>query len=94
MRLGDRVVMKNGAGPRSTHGKEGEGPGIISVDTLVVRETHTRINVLWQDGTREVLDSTATVPYLNPDEYDCWSVPYHLQKFWGSIVDNKHMQAG
>lgn len=72
MRVGDRVVLKDGTGPRSTHGREGEGPGIIPVDTLVVKETNTRVNVLWQDGTREALDAKDTVPYLNPDEYDCW----------------------
>lgn len=72
MRVGDRVISKDGTGPRSTHGREGEGPGIISVDTLVVKETRTRVNVLWQDGTRETLDAKDTVPYLNPDEYDCW----------------------
>ncbi len=77
VRVGDRVVLKNEVGPSSTHGKEGEGPGIISVDTLVVKETRTRVSVLWQDGTREIVDSKDTVPYLNPDEYDCWLVPYH-----------------
>ena len=77
MRVGDRVVLKNGVGPNSTHGKEGEGPGIISVDTLVVKETRTRVGILWQDGTRETMDSKDTVPYLNPDEYDCWLVNHH-----------------
>lgn len=32
------------------------------------------VNVLWQDGTREVIDCKETVPYVNPDEYDCWYV--------------------
>lgn len=72
MRVGDRVVLKDGSGPVSTHGREGEGPGILTVNTLVVRETRTTVNVLWQDGTRETLDAKDTIPYLNPDEYDCW----------------------
>ncbi|KAI0094796.1 hypothetical protein BDY19DRAFT_914675 [Irpex rosettiformis] len=83
MRVGDRVVLKNEVGPRSTHGREGEVPGIIPVDTLVVRETHTRINVLWQDGVRETLDSKDTVPYLNPDEYDCWPGDHVIWKSEG-----------
>ncbi|KAI0695133.1 hypothetical protein BC835DRAFT_980174 [Cytidiella melzeri] len=87
MRVGDRVVLKNGEGPRSTHGKDGEGPGIISVDTLVVKETHTRVNVLWQDGTREILDAKDTVPYLNPDEYDCWPGDHVI---WKSEGQRRH----
>ena len=74
MRVGDRVVLKRAEGPISTHGREGEGPGILTVKTLVVRETRTTVNVLWQDGTRETLDAKDTIPYLNPDEYDCWYV--------------------
>lgn len=73
IRVGDRVVLKDPTtGPISTHGKEGEGPGILTVRTLVVKETRTSVNVLWQDGTRGTLDAKETIPYLNPDEYDCW----------------------
>ena len=73
MRVGDRVTLKNADGcPVSTHGRENDGPGIFTVRTLVVKETRTTVNVLWQDGTREALDAKETVPYLNPDEYDCW----------------------
>ena len=73
MRVGDRVALKNAEeGPVSTHGREGEGPGILTVRTLVVKETRTTVNVLWQDGIRETLDAKDTIPYLNPDEYDCW----------------------
>lgn len=76
LRVGDRVVLKDQEGvPVSTHGREGEPPGVIPVKTLLVKETRTRVNVLWQDGTRETLDASDTVPYLNPDEYDCWYVP-------------------
>ena len=37
-------------------------------------QTKTTVDVLWQDGTRETIDVKQTVPYLNPDEYDCWCV--------------------
>lgn len=73
MRVGDRVLLKDSkASPVSTHGREGEGPGTLTVRTLVVKETRTTVNVLWQDGTRETLNAKETIPYLNPDEYDCW----------------------
>ena len=58
--------------PVTTHGKEGVQQGPVEVRTLVVRQTRSTVNVLWQDGTKERLDSRETVPYLNPDEYDCW----------------------
>lgn len=74
MRVGDRVVLKgdNSNVPVTRHGKESLPQGIVEVRTLVVQETHTTVNVLWQDGTTETLDARETVPYLNPDEYDCW----------------------
>lgn len=73
MRVGDRVLLKNQDDvPVTTHGKEGVQQGPVEVRTLVVRQTRSTVNVLWQDGTKERLDSRETVPYLNPDEYDCW----------------------
>jgi ubiquitin-conjugating enzyme E2 O len=44
----------------------------MTIKTLCVRETKTIVNVLWQDGSQESLPSTELIPYLNPDEYDCW----------------------
>ncbi|THH34055.1 hypothetical protein EUX98_g169 [Antrodiella citrinella] len=73
MRVGDRVLLKNAAEmPVSVHGKEGAQHGLIEVRTLALKRTRTLVNVLWQDGKRECLDARDTVPYLNPDEYDCW----------------------
>lgn len=74
LRVGDRVIAKDSTDvPTTLHGKEGEPPqGTLLVRTLVVSETHTMVNVIWQDGIRECLDARNTVPYLNPDEYDCW----------------------
>lgn len=54
---------------------------MLEVRTFVVQETRTTIAVLWQDGTRETLNATETIPYLNPDEYDCWYVQW---KSWKS----------
>ncbi|KAK7694784.1 hypothetical protein QCA50_001972 [Cerrena zonata] len=73
MRVGDRVLLKKREdGPSTVHGREGDSSGTVTVHDLVVTETHTMVNVLWQDGTREVIDCKETVPYVNPDEYDCW----------------------
>lgn len=74
LRAGDRVVLKdflleNLVAPISTHGEEGDA---ITVKKQTVKETRTSVNVLWQNGTQEVLRSTELIPYLNPDEYDCW----------------------
>lgn len=73
MRVGDRVSLKDKAElPTTTHGVEGEGAGVVTVDTFAVTETETTLDVLWQDGVRERIRSTEVKPYLNPDEYDCW----------------------
>ncbi|KAL1940019.1 hypothetical protein VTO73DRAFT_9354 [Trametes versicolor] len=79
MRVGDRVRLKNSRdGPVTRHGRPADGG--IEVDTLVVQETRTSVDVLWQDGTRETMDVKQTVPYLNPDEYDCWPGDHVLWK--------------
>ncbi|KAF8078774.1 hypothetical protein FPV67DRAFT_1466416 [Lyophyllum atratum] len=71
MRVGDRVRLKDITGtPFTTHGLEdGE---VIQVRVFIVAETQTTLDVLWQDGTQETVRSTEVIPYLNPDEYDCW----------------------
>ncbi|KAF5385291.1 hypothetical protein D9615_001389 [Tricholomella constricta] len=71
MRLGDRVRLKDSSGAPSTkHGQEGDET--IQIQVYVVAETETTLDVLWQDGTQETIRSTKVIPYLNPDEYDCW----------------------
>jgi ubiquitin-conjugating enzyme E2 O len=73
MRVGDKVILKNTASlPSTRHGKEGEPYGIIEVRVYVVRETQTTVDVLWQDGSTETMLTAKLIPYLNPDEYDCW----------------------
>jgi ubiquitin-conjugating enzyme E2 O len=73
MRVGDRVRLKDTTGiPTTRHSQEGDGSDVISVETLLVTETETTLDILWQDGLHETLKSTEVIPYLNPDEYDCW----------------------
>ena len=75
MRVGFKVYLKDDAGvPVTRHGQDGEPAGSVEVNALMVKETRTTVNVLWQDGTQETLPSTELIPYLNPDEYDCWYV--------------------
>ena len=73
MRVGDKVILKDITNlPSTRHGKEGEPYGVIEVRVYVVRETQTTVEVLWQDGSTEAMPTTKLIPYLNPDEYDCW----------------------
>ncbi|KAJ7042399.1 hypothetical protein C8F04DRAFT_1207920 [Mycena alexandri] len=65
MRVGDRVTFKD----------EDEVPGTTHGPSPVT-ETLTWLEVLWQDGTKETVRSTELIPYLNPDEYDCWPGDY------------------
>lgn len=75
MRVGDRVRLKDVGGlPSTRHSQEGDNSDVITVQTFIVTETKTTLDVLWQDGVQETLRSTEVIPYLNPDEYDCWSV--------------------
>lgn len=71
--MGDRVHLKHSDGlPNTRHGQEGSVDGVIDVQSFLVNETETTIEVLWQDGVQELLKATDVIPYLNPDEYDCW----------------------
>ncbi|KAF8203179.1 hypothetical protein BJ912DRAFT_943109 [Pholiota molesta] len=73
MRVGDRVHLKDSTGlPYTEHGKPEDPTGVLRVQTFLVTETVTELDVLWQDGTRESVKATSVIPYLNPDEYDCW----------------------
>ncbi|KAJ7092567.1 hypothetical protein C8R44DRAFT_816023 [Mycena epipterygia] len=75
MRVGDRVTFKDESRvPGTTHGLDG-GSKVV-VKTFTVTETQTFLDVLWQDGTKETVRSTELIPYLNPDEYDCWPGDY------------------
>ncbi|KAJ6621581.1 hypothetical protein B0H10DRAFT_2016484 [Mycena sp. CBHHK59/15] len=75
MRVGDRVTLRDDYKlPGTTHGLESEAQ--VVVKTFTVIETQTFLDVLWQDDTKETLRSTELIPYLNPDEYDCWPGDY------------------
>ncbi|KAN0135671.1 ubiquitin-conjugating enzyme3 like-protein [Lactarius tabidus] len=81
MRVGDKVILKDATNlPSTRHGKEGEPYGVIEVRVYVVRETQTTVDVLWQDGSTEAMLTTKLIPYLNPDEYDCWPGDHVLWK--------------
>lgn len=78
MRVGDKVLLKNWVNePITRHGKPSDPGGDIEVRAYVAKETRTRVTVLWQDGSSELLDAKDLIPYLNPDEYDCWwAIPH------------------
>lgn len=57
--------------PITQHGQDSQ-QGIFYVQIFRTKETETTVEVLWQDGSRETLRTTDLIPYLNPDEYDCW----------------------
>ncbi|KAG8981697.1 hypothetical protein FRB93_008397, partial [Tulasnella sp. JGI-2019a] len=87
LRVSDRVRFKNASvaamhGIKTTrHGKSTVSPGVVEVDTLIVRETQTVARVLWQDATiSDGVPATELLPYTNPDEYDCWPGDYVLWK--------------
>lgn len=56
------------------HGRFEKSEETITVETFTVEETQTSVEILWQDGSRETSPSVLLIPYLNPDEYDCWCV--------------------
>jgi ubiquitin-conjugating enzyme E2 O len=73
LRVGDRIFLKDAKGlPTTTHGQVGDATGVLNVQTFLVSQTSTELDVLWQDGSKETLRATEVIPYLNPDEYDCW----------------------
>ncbi|KZP16787.1 hypothetical protein FIBSPDRAFT_748048, partial [Athelia psychrophila] len=97
MRVGFKVYLKDDVGiPVTRHGQEGEPAGTVVVNALMVKETRTTVNVLWQDGTQETLPSTVLIPYMNPDEYDCWPGDHVLWKSEDQTraVTIQHVDAG
>ncbi|KAN0060251.1 hypothetical protein ACQY0O_007580 [Thecaphora frezii] len=71
--VGDRVIFRSEAlakehGVEPTrHGSEG-----IPVDVLHVVHTSTKVDVIWQNGTRSEEDARTLIPYINIDEYESW----------------------
>ncbi|KDQ63442.1 hypothetical protein JAAARDRAFT_169262 [Jaapia argillacea MUCL 33604] len=59
--------------PSTKHGRPTDPThGQIEVRTFTVCETRSTVDLLWQDGQREWVNSSELIPYMNPDEYDCW----------------------
>ncbi|KAI9772193.1 MAG: hypothetical protein M1839_002511 [Geoglossum umbratile] len=88
LQCGDRVRFRDLAGAilkydGSTYTADGRRQGKVvriprvmsqgyDVNTFVVTETRTVVNVLWQDLTETKKNSTALVPYQNTDDHDVW----------------------
>ncbi|EIN14046.1 hypothetical protein PUNSTDRAFT_140436 [Punctularia strigosozonata HHB-11173 SS5] len=83
-RRGDRVHLKDSSlVPITKHG-EGDPNGPIEVNTLMVQDIRTNVDVLWQDGSSQRnVPSTSLVPYLNPSDTDAWPGDYVLWKCEG-----------
>ncbi|OJA16202.1 hypothetical protein AZE42_00061 [Rhizopogon vesiculosus] len=80
IRVGDKVLLDKDVGiPITIWDVESEPNSAIK--TMCVKETKTLVNVLWQDGSRQSIPSSELIPYLNPDEYDCWPGDHVLWKF-------------
>ena len=72
-RVGDRLLLETPPeNVFTTHGPSGQGMNATRVETFVICETETVLDLLWQDCSRERVRSTDVIPYMNPDEYDCW----------------------
>lgn len=71
IRVGDKVILEKDIGSPVTIWDVDTEPN-SAIKTLCVKETQTVVNVLWQDGSQQSIPSTELIPYLNPDEYDCW----------------------
>jgi hypothetical protein len=59
-------------GVPASHHEDPDTHLTIGVDALTVVATQSRVEILWQDGTREWVPSIEVIPYINPDEFDCW----------------------
>ncbi|KAF9270048.1 hypothetical protein L218DRAFT_952243 [Marasmius fiardii PR-910] len=84
LKISDRINLKDTTGlPYTKHGREGEACGVITVHGFTMALTETTLDILWQDGTEESVLATDVVPYLNPDEYDCWPGDHVIWKSEG-----------
>ena len=59
-------------GVLASHYEDPDTPLSIDVEALTVVATRSRVEILWQDGTRGWVPSIEVIPYINPDEFDCW----------------------
>ncbi|KAG6862445.1 hypothetical protein C0995_011885 [Termitomyces sp. Mi166 len=87
MRVGDRVRLKDNTGHPFTRHCRNDTDEPFEVRLFIVTETETTLDVLWQDGTKEIVRSTEVIPYLNPDEYDSWPGDHVV---WKSEENRRH----
>ncbi|KAF4623252.1 hypothetical protein D9613_002127 [Agrocybe pediades] len=81
IQYGDRLHLKDVSKvPTTEHGRPDDPTGVVHVQTVMVTQTATELEVLWQDGSRETVRSVDVVPYFNTDEYDCWPGDHVLWK--------------
>lgn len=71
--IGDRVVFRNQQlkdqhGAKYTH----HGRERLAIDAMLVMETCTELEVMWQDGSRTKEKAVDMVPHLNLDEHESW----------------------
>ncbi|KAG8850223.1 hypothetical protein FRC20_002096 [Serendipita sp. 405] len=83
--IGERVLFKDPAkafnlGILPVIYSESDSKNQITVDALMITNTRTRVEVLWQDGSREWIPATDLVPNLSADDYECWPGDFVLWK--------------
>ena len=74
LHVGERVFFRkfDSARPHTRHGRDQDPGGIFVCSAFKIIESETIIDLLWQDGTRDQRKATDVIPYLNPDDLDCW----------------------
>ncbi|KAI4523174.1 hypothetical protein K525DRAFT_222350 [Schizophyllum commune Loenen D] len=82
LHVGERVFFRkfDSARPHTRHGRDQDPGGIFVCSAFKIIESETIIDLLWQDGTRDQRKATDVIPYLNPDDLDCWPGNHVLYK--------------
>ncbi|KAG8834341.1 hypothetical protein FRC17_009109 [Serendipita sp. 399] len=83
--IGERVVFKDPSravalGILPVIYSESDSKNQITVDALMITNTRTRVEVLWQDGTKIWMPATELAPNLSADDYECWPGDFVLWK--------------
>ncbi|KAL1748439.1 hypothetical protein HDZ31DRAFT_79580 [Schizophyllum fasciatum] len=82
LHVGERVFFRkfDSARPHTRHGRDQDPGGIFICSAFKIIESETMVSLLWQDGTRDVRRAVDVIPYLNPDDLDCWPGNHVLYK--------------
>ncbi|TRM60186.1 hypothetical protein BD626DRAFT_505743 [Schizophyllum amplum] len=74
LHVGERVFFRkfDSTRPNTRHGREQDPGGVFVCSAFKIIESETMVSLLWQDGTRDVRRAVDVIPYLNPDDLDCW----------------------